>query len=43
MLDANGFKDAFIKAQKENEELFVKAEGDADEAPAVEKDVEEAA
>ena len=42
-LDANGFKDAFIKAQKENEALFSKGEGETDEAPAVEKETEEAA
>lgn len=36
IVDANLFKDAFIKAQSENEELFKKEGGDAkpEEAPA---------
>ena len=37
-LDADQFKDAFLKAQKENEEIFGKAEdkaeGETTEAPA---------
>lgn len=34
LLDANNFKDAFMKAQKENEELFNKSEAASSEAPA---------
>jgi Ran-binding protein 1 len=39
--NANQFKDAFIKAQKENEELFKKAEAAAEAAEAAEEKKEE--
>lgn len=39
--NANAFKDAFIKAQKENEALFNKAEAEAAEAEAKEEAAEE--
>jgi len=41
--NANQFKDAFIKAQKENEELFKKAEAAAEAAEAAEEKKEEEA
>jgi hypothetical protein len=43
--DANQFKDAFIKAQKENEEIFKKSDetpAPAVEAPAAEETAEAA-
>lgn len=40
--DANQFKDAFIKAQKENEEVFKKTDENPEAAPAVEAPVAEA-
>ncbi|KAK5664313.1 hypothetical protein OQA88_531 [Cercophora sp. LCS_1] len=39
--NANGFKDAFIKAQKANEAIFQKAEAEAEEAEAKEEAAEE--
>jgi len=41
--NANGFKDAFIKAQKENEALFDKSEAAEAEAEAAEEKKEEEA
>ena len=42
LIDANQFKDAFIKAQKDNEELFGSAEEAKEEEAATEEKKEEA-
>lgn len=36
VIDANQFKDSFIKAQKENEEIFKKTDENPETAPIVE-------
>jgi len=42
VIDANLFKDAFLKAQKENEALFKQSEEEAEKADDEEKPAEEA-